>query len=337
MLQSRYNRFIIIFSLKILIYNLLKITNNEPRSLSNRCISINNNCQQQYAELTLEHKQQEWQQIEEWVLEYQKQFKDEYKNDPEIVEIGKQAAEKLIKQFYPLFKKYLIIITTGTINWDDKEAKDFVSNFINDRALLNALHRKKQTSEYRKSIYESFNFIKEAYGKNDPEEIMIDLQMLFLVVAKRYKQVGKNFCAYVNNSYKFELARHIKKQFQNPLNISYKISEYSVETMKDDSSELYEDTYYENETGLLSQEWIDGYCNEAFQTLTKLERKIFAKYYLENLNDNQIAQELGLHLNTINSKRRKGLEKVCAYYKIDPKTIKRTRKSGKNAITMTQY
>ena len=271
------------------------------------------------------------------MLIYQKQFQDEYKGNQEIIQEGKDAAEKLLDKFYPLVKKYFLIVKTGTWNWEDKESKDFVGNFINDRQLLNALHRKKQTAEFRRAIYDAFNFIKETYGQNEDAEIITDLQMLFLVVAKRYKQVGKNFCAYVANSYKFEVARHVKKVFQNPLNVTYKIAEYSVDAMKDDSSELYEDQYYEDETGIPSIEWINGYCGEAFQLLTPLDRKIIVKYYLENLNDKQIAGQLGIHLNTVNAKRRKALETICGYYKIDPKTLKRSRKSGKNAILSTAY
>lgn len=290
-----------------------------------------------YPEPTFEEKTQEWLEIEALVLRYQKQFKDEFKGDPDVEQDAKEAAAEILSRFYPLLKKYLTIVTTGIINWQDKESKDFVSNFINDRAQLNALHRKSQTAEYRRAIYDSFNFVKETYGNNDPEEIMTDLQMLLLVVAKRYKQVGKNFCAYVTNSYKFELARHIKNYFKNPLNVTYRLSEYSVDALKDDSSEIYEDEYYESETGIPSKEWINGYCGDAFQSLAPVERKILVKYYLENLNDKQIAYELGLHLNTINAKRRKSLAKLCEYYGIDPSTIKRSRKSGKNAVTMTQY
>lgn len=296
-------------------------------------IIINNTV---YAEPTFEEKSKEWVEIEDLVLRYQKQFKEEYRYDNSVAADAEKAAAELLERFYPLLKKYLLIVTTGLINWQDKESKDFVSNFISDRQQLNALKRKNQTSDYRRLIYDSFNFVKETYGNNDPEEIMTDLQMLLLVVAKRYKQVGKNFCAYVMNSYKFELARHIKNYFKNPLNVTYKLSEYTVEALKDDSAEMYEDEYYTNETGLPSIEWINGYCNDAFQTLTPVERKILVKYYLENLNDSQIANELGLHLNTINAKRRKSIAKLCEFYGVDPSTVKRSRKSGKNAITMTK-
>lgn len=290
-----------------------------------------------YEELTPKKKEQEWIEIEDLVLCYQKQFQEDYKNDANVIYEAENAALELLSRFYPLLKKYYLIVTTGSINWSDKESKDFVGNFINDRNLLNALHRKNQTAEYRRAIYDSFNFVKETYGNNDEHDIMTDLQMLFLVVAKRYKQVGKNFCAYVTNSYKFELARHIKKYYQNPLNVTYKISEYTEGALKDDSTETYEDEYYDDGTGVPSLEWINGYCGEAFQELSTIERKILVKYYLENLNDNQIAKELGLHLNTINSKRRKSVAKLCEFYGVDPSTIKRSRKSGKNAVVMTKY
>ena len=54
---------------------------------------------------------QEWNEIEELVLTYQKQF-----TDKNFSEESKQAAEKLLQKFEPVLIKYRHTIRTGQIN-----------------------------------------------------------------------------------------------------------------------------------------------------------------------------------------------------------------------------
>ena len=98
--------------------------------------------------------------------------------------------------------------------------------FIDDYELKKALFRKKITAVNRAEIYAKFNFVIETYGKTDDEDILSDLSMCLLVLAKRYKNIGKNFCAYVYNAFRHEVARHIKKYIKNPLNVQYKNYEF---------------------------------------------------------------------------------------------------------------
>ena len=167
-----------------------------------------------------EQRKEEWKLIEEAVLNFQKQFKEDATK--EDVLIAKESATFLLERFSPLFKKYSNLLITGQIDWNDAEMKLFVRNFIDQRDLQRALTRKKQRAEYRSRIYQCFNFVKESYGAKEPEEILSDLQTLLLVLAKRYKVVGKNFCGYVYNAFRHEVARHIKRFIGNPLNIQYK-------------------------------------------------------------------------------------------------------------------
>ena len=86
----------------------------------------------------------------------------------------------------------------------DRESKEFIALFIDDYELKKALFRKKITAANRAEIYAKFNFVIETYGKADDEDILSDLSMCLLVLAKRYKNVGKNFCAYVYNAFNKE-------------------------------------------------------------------------------------------------------------------------------------
>lgn len=280
---------------------------------------------------------QDWDEIEDAVMLYKKQFQENPSS--EDLSVGKNAAARILDKFSPLLKKYTTLLKSGQIDWNDKEMKLFISNFIDDTSLQRALQRKKQKAEYRSQIYASFNFVKETYGELPEEEILLDLQTLILTMAQRYKQVGRNFCSYIYNCFRFEVARHINKFIRNPLNISYKNlayedcingeSDYNIE-------QSYEDNYYEDLTGIPNSSWILGEnCSEAFANLTPLDRKILVKYYLEEWKDKQIADHFGMHINTVNQRRRSAAKKIAQNININNDNIKRTRRSGKKAILPT--
>ena len=280
----------------------------------------------------------EWTEIEELVLKYQAQFNENADNITKTE--AKESANKLLERFSPFFKKYVTLLKTGQVDWDDMEMKQFISNFIDDIELKKALARKKQKAHYRNEIHQKFNFIIETYGELSEEEILLDLQTLLLIIAQRYKQMGKNFCAYVYNSYRYEVARHIKKYIKNPLNISYKNLQYEdcINGTSDfEIQNSYEDNYYEDLTGIPNTSWIQGQnCSDIFSCLSPLDRKILVKYYLEEWKDGQIAENLGMHINTVNQKRRSAAKVIAEKLNLDLNSIKRTRKSGKRAILPTE-
>jgi hypothetical protein len=276
-------------------------------------------------------REKEWAEVEELVLQYQKQF-----TDPSEKVASDAAANELLKKFSPLFNKYLMLFKNGQIDFNDKEMKLFVLSFIEDPQLQYALRRKKQKATARADIYKRFKFIKETYGKLSNEEIMLDLQMMFLTVAKRYKQMGRNFCGYLYNSYHYEISRHIKKFIKNPLNIGYKNLEYEdtingAEDQVIDNS--FEDTLCEDMMGMPDMTWIAGTnCSDIFAGLSTLDRKILVKYYLEEWNDRQISEVFGIHINTVNQKRRSAVKQIAEKLNINLEEVRRNRRSGKNAI-----
>ena len=173
-------------------------------------------------------KQDKWREIEELVMQYKLKF--EYPNDEKILNISKNASEELLVRFTPLFKKYSLLLTTGQIDFNDVDVKSFIGTFIDDPRLHRALKRQRSKAEYRADIYKKFGFVLETYGKLSEDEILVDLQMLLLVLAKRYKQMGKNFCTYVHNCFRYEVSRYIKDFIKNPIVIrnKYNIDKESI-------------------------------------------------------------------------------------------------------------
>ena len=269
----------------------------------------------------------EWNEVEELVLSYQK-----YLNSDEKYKCDEYALE-LINRFGPLFKKYMLLIKHNQIDFNDMEQKSFISLFMDDRVLRRMLNRKVTPPQYKSDIYSKSNFIRETYGSNSEEDIQYDLYICFLNVARRYKQIGKNFCAYLYNVYRHEVSRFIKAYIKNPLAIPYKNFQYEdfINGAEDniDMSEELEISYYESITGLPDLSWMLGEtCATEFLFLTPIQRKIMVKYYLEDWSDRQIAESMGLQTSSINGKRREALNILCEYYDIDPSSLKRMRKSG---------
>ena len=283
-------------------------------------------------QLTEKERLEQWNEIEKLVLTYQ-----QYLNHEDLIKRkeSQDAADILLNKFSPLFKSYITLIKYNQIDWDSRDQKMFISQFINDRQTKNALLRKKTSSEYKAKIYYAFNFVVTTYGSLTEEEILSDLYMCFLTLMKRYKQKGKNFCAYVANSYHFEVSRHIKKQISNPLAVNYK--NYKYEDVINGNEDvniniIHEDNYYESTTGLPDYTWIKGStCSDIFADLTPFQRKILVKYYLEDFNDRQIGELNDSNIGTINNKRRTAVNKLCKACDYDKNQLTRKRKSGRKA------
>ena len=187
----------------------------------------------------LTQREREWNEVEDLILIYQKQF---ISDDEETLIASKEAADELLERFSPLFKKYLMLLKTGNIDYYDPEMKMFVLSFIDDPTLQKALRRTRIRKNFKAEIDKKFKFIVETYGNNSEEEISRDLRLLFLTIAKRYKQMGRSFCGYLYNTYRHEVSRHIKKYTRDPINIPYRILEFE-ECINGGIDEAYEMTY----------------------------------------------------------------------------------------------
>lgn len=247
----------------------------------------------------------EWKEIEELVLKYQLQFKDKNKKEE-----SDAAMIELLDRFYPLFKKYLVLVKSGQINFHDSETRRFVYTFIGDAKLKAALKRHSNLANHRQPIHHRFNFVREVYGCLEETEIMDDFKMIFMEMAQRYKSMGRNFCAYVANAFYFEVSRYIKAFISNPANIWYRHFEFEdyFHTVDEDTpyyAEPFEDKIIEDGRETLDMDWIAGtHCQEVFKQFSPLERKIIALSYADGMTDKQISEYLSYPISQVQSKRR---------------------------------
>ena len=292
----------------------------------------------------------EWQEVEELIMTYKKQFEEGHTEEEK--KLADVACLKLLQQFYPLFRQYCNLITGK--HWSacmaenkepfgSAEIRLFFSTFIDDSYTKKELHRYNPGQKAQQEVFHRMNFVKETYGSIGEEEIFADLQMMFLRMAKRYKPLGKSFCAYINRGYGYEVSRHIKTYIKNPISIPYRQTEYenymhSTMDSEIEESHFEDGYYYEMATGIPGPDWIKGIsCSDMFSTLSPTDRKILLKYYLEDWNDRQIAEYLGIHINTVNQKRRLAIGKVAGQAGFDSQDIIRCRKSGRQAVLPIQH
>lgn len=275
-----------------------------------------------------------WEEIDNLVLTFQKKIKPDA--TPAEILRAEDAGTALLDRFYPLLKKYLVVLTTGQINFKNYEQRQFIRLFTNAPYQLKALSSKKNIRRsIRDEITRNFNFIVESYGKQDQDIILSDLRMLFMILANRYKNKGKSFCCYVYNAFRFEVARHIKAYLKNPAHFHYKMAMLKEDESTDEITDFensYEEMEERNETenlfGTPNLSWIAGItCSDTFRCLTACERKIIVKYYAENWTDAQIGDIMGMHINTANLRRKEAVAKIAKQLGFSTDDIVRRRQT----------
>jgi hypothetical protein len=267
---------------------------------------------------------------------------EEYKLIEELVmkykepDNRQQYAQELLQRFELLVYRYANIIFRGWIDFNHDTDIKFLRLFIEDEVLRNKLKAKKLSFPEREAIKYNLRMAKLSKYKNESyDSVVVDIQIRLLDLARRYEDVGKNFCAYVSFLMPFELHRMLFKSMRSPLSV-LPIIEDNEEVFSDiHQSESYckvnqidilLETFDEDKTSpfLKLITGIDG--SEHFNQLTERMKLILVNYFIKNCNDQQIADSLCMHINTVNTEKRKALAMLS---KSLNREYIRTRKSGK--------
>jgi hypothetical protein len=271
-----------------------------------------------------EEKKQEYARIEAIVMRYKKQFEPDATQ--EDVQDGQQASRELIESFTPLFKKYIAMLRLGQISWTNTESRNFVKTFMQEKDLIYALKRTRISKELKERIEHRFKFITETYGKRPEDEIKLDLIECLLYLAKKYKQMGRSFCAYLYRAFLYEVQRFVKRYTSNPVNIHYRRLDYE-EVMEAHEPTTNNDGSMEeafaNHLGIPDISWIQGKtCSDGFSELSPEQRKILVAYYLEEDSDRNIASDLGERMGTISKKRKEAILSLALKLGYDPTLLR---------------
>lgn len=218
------------------------------------------------------------------------------------------AALELIKIFSSFINKYKLMLKHSTVNYEDKDTRRFLALFskhLESRKKLKSKVLSYEINSIAHAITEQLNYQLACIPEEDIEQ---DIIRIILLLVSRYEDKGKNFCAYLYNTFRYEMKRVVDSYVSDPINA---FLEY------DEADQSYEDAYlnidnlvkeFEDELDL---NWIQGLtCGDDFADVSKMDRMILSLYYERNYSEQKIADTLGVHRNTIFTRRTKAVKKI---------------------------
>ena len=224
-----------------------------------------------------------------------------------------EAAEELLRAFNGFIEKYARLLTGGTINFNDRDSRQFISMYIKDKEVRRKLKKRWQSADTRRTAYESLASLQRSCLLNGKEDVRQELICLFLIMAKRYRKKTEKgtFAGYVYSTYKFEVQRAFREYCKDPLTFSGNthLPYFDSENVTENVDLLIDP--FEDPDIVLSPEdeqfgpsWIHGATAEGpFKDLNIMDRLIIKMYHIDQLTDKEIAERTGFHINTINNRR----------------------------------
>lgn len=215
--------------------------------------------------------------------------------------------------------KFYRMIRFGKIDFKDYDSRYCVSLFFPgpERPAIIQSYQYKKTKQ---DVLRKLANIEESMKCVEDDELKQELRFLFLRQCKRYKKTNRTFGAYLNNSYRYEVARYIirlMKQEEPYVKLRKKIVRLADERVKDDDADVdIQDSIFAKEPMMVMDEelgnsWVRGLtCGEQFRDLTPLQRMIIKLNYFDGWSDGRIADKMGIHINTIFRQRTKAGEIV---------------------------
>jgi RNA polymerase sigma factor (sigma-70 family) len=227
------------------------------------------------------------------------------------------AAEKLLKQLEPYYRKFVRLLKRGIYDPSDLDIRLFLGLYIEDPDERKLFYSSWHTNEGHKIGNSRASFLSHVCRYISYEELEQECRLIILVLADRYKKMDSSFLGYLNTAFRFELRRSLEVMAMDPLifaaqwNISYDDTEYdnpdSDFTIMDDALIFEEDAFTMDYTEL-GPTWYQGLtCSEIFKDLSPTDRKILKLYYLDGLSDQEIADRIGLTRSWINQRRREAV------------------------------
>lgn len=229
------------------------------------------------------------------------------------------GAEPMSNALGAYIGKFYRLVRFGKIDFKDYDSRVFMSCFFpgEERGAIIQSYQYKKTKE---DVVRKVANIVEAMKVVEEDELKQELRFLFLRQVKRYKKTNRSFGAYLNNSYRYEVARYIirlMKQEEPYVKLRKEMVRLSEELLKDEDSEVdIQDSIFTQEPMMVMDEslgnsWVRGLtCGEQFKNLTPLQRMIIKLNYYDGWSDGRIADKMGIHINTIFRQRKKAGEIV---------------------------
>lgn len=268
----------------------------------------------------MDDKAQQWEHIDSLVFKYQAGCEEA---GLEIIESF--GYHKNPKKLTGYIGKYFKLLRYGVINFADKDTRLFIRMFVSDENVKAGLIPFYQYAEIKKAARKKVQMINTRLRHVSDEELIVDLCIILLSLAKRYEKKKKkvNFCGYLKSkSYRCALKKYYDYLFEDMI-YTYRID--PLDDYKDENSEFnikhldYKDLYFEKEKNELGLNWILGKtANFPFNQLTNFERTLISLYDHKGMTYEEVGARMGYHRDTIWNKRKQIKKKLKELMKNPP-------------------
>jgi len=259
------------------------------------------------------HWQQDSDDIDEIVFRYQQG--DEASGELLLMRFGCHPNQEKPTSY---IGKYYTLLRYGRIDFDNRDIRRFVSLYMEDENMRKQMIPFYQYAPVKREAIRLMTDLAEQLKIMSDEDLLQDLRMLLLQQAKRYKKQGKKktFTGYLYNSFRYELKRHLDRLLKDPLSSRKERKKgYADDRSADEDSIIQlDDTIFIKRPIIEMNEelgygWIQGIlCSPLFEDLSVAQRLILKLHYLERMTDGEIAERMGIHINTVFRQRKKAIQ-----------------------------
>jgi len=252
-------------------------------------------------------------------------------SDKQLLELKTNDDLKLLlKKYNSFLNKYFRLLVYETIDFKNYDIRFFISLYMKDKELKRSIRRGKYHSS--EAIYEARKIVRKLnslFKNYTLDDIYYELTIPFVQCVLHYQFRANGFEKYLYQSYRFYLHRHLKDlaKEQNFYEIAY-FDDINGKTELIDFDQLESDYLIEMEPDLELNhpDWLNGKkASYPFNQLTREQRLILVKYYMEKYKDRQIGQLIGRNPKSIHRIRSKIVRKM--WEKIIKGDIKWARKN----------
>lgn len=262
-------------------------------------------------------KRKEMEYIDELV--FRSQAGDDRAGEELLIRFGGSLEQENMNAYMGKFYK---VLRFGKVNYLDMDSRRFVSLFMKGERLKDRetpWYKDEDMKEIAKKRMEDLSVSLRGIPDDDLKQ---DLREIFFDLVNRYEKKEEHvyFTAYLYNSYRLYLERHIKKILKKgKLTIS---NEVKLVGMLDEKAmdpqaiiEIHEDIQRDTPViridDQLGNSWVRGLtCREEFVHLTSLDRLIIKMHYNEKIKDEDIGKKFNMHINTVYRRRTKAVQSV---------------------------
>jgi DNA-directed RNA polymerase specialized sigma subunit len=241
------------------------------------------------------------------------------------------CADLLVDAYDGFITKYVNLLERGVIFPDNERMRNFIGLYITKPNVKNHLSEYIYMPSIKTAIYSTAQMLSEIFADYKRQELYNELVSVLLDMAKRYrKDISPMFHIYIDRMFNFMLKKHLSTMSKDPLVrdewVSYDDECEDTENGNVVETDLVFERIHESiEIGKadipvisgsgLNLNWINGVtATSVFKTLSPLDRQILVLYYIDGMDDSEIAKVLGYGAReTINRRRNKAKVVITRY------------------------